>query len=397
MKLFLFFFVWPMLLPAQTFTSFVERLEHLPLSQRTQAVHTFLASQKSIPIIEEDILLHFIWFGKASMVLVNGNLQHWLVPDTLNKIECEDSAFFYKSFIVPSDARLDYKFVVDGKEQLDPINPRMTPSGFGPHSEARMSKFISSPYLMYADSIPHGSIDSALVDNHIPPPLNHYTIAGRIVKIYLPPGYDTLSHLSSVYVHDGFQAIEFAHLPVILDNLIAQKKIPPVVAVFIPPVERLGEYMTDRRDKFAKALCDEIVPFIDKKYKTAKEPKQRAMMGISAGAYFSLYTVLSRLDIFHNVGAQSAAITPGLIALSKKRANENALTPAVKIYLDCGRYDITQKSYASGEDFLELNRAYSNLLSSLHVPHYYKEVNDGHEWANWRERMPEMLIFFFGM
>jgi enterochelin esterase-like enzyme len=377
---------------AETFSQFVQRLETLPPVQRNAAVQKFFLLNHTTPIIEQDSILHFVFYGKAGAVGVNGNLQHWNVPDELIKIDCGDSSFFYRTFIVPPNARLDYKLIVEGIDQLDPRNPMTTPSGFGPHSEIRMPKFISSPYLVHHDSIPHGRVMIAGLNDHILPPLRRYSITGRKIKIYLPPGYDSLSHFPSLYVHDGLEAIDYALIPRIIDNLIAEKRIPPIVAVFIPPVDRNDEYAGNRTNQFVKLVCDNLVPAIDKQYKTERSPLKRAMIGISAGGHIALYTVIDRPDVFQNVGGQSSTITPQLRALTKKRADENTFSLSMKIYLDCGRYDIKWVN----DDFLYLNRKYSDLLSSLRIPHYYREVNDGHEWAAWREHIPEMLIYFFG-
>ncbi|MDP1676232.1 MAG: alpha/beta hydrolase-fold protein [Bacteroidota bacterium] len=379
-------------LSAQTFTQFIQRLQKLSPAQRSGSVKKFFSVHHNTPIIEQDSLLHFVFYGKAGSVGVNGNLQHWNAPDELIKIECSDSAFYYRTFIAPSNARLDYQLVVDGKYQTDPRNPRITPSGFGPHSEVRMPKFVPSPYLIHRDSIPHGTIINAGLNNHILPPLQKYSIGGRNIKIYLPPGYESLSRLPAVYVHDGLEAIDFALMPTIIDNLIAEKRIPPVIAVFIPPVQRGDEYMGIHVDRFVKLISDVLVPAIDKQYKTERSPLKRAMIGISAGGHISLYTVINRPDVFLNVGGQSSAITPQLRALTKQRADENTFSLSMKIYLDCGRYDINN----GFGNFLQMHRNYSDLLSSLRIPHYYREVNDGHEWANWREHIPEMLIYFFG-
>ncbi len=403
-------------LSAQPFTEFVRRLEILLLEKRAVAVEKFFSENRITPIVEQDSLLHFVFYGKTGSVGVNGNLQHWNVPDELIKIECGDSSFFYRTFVVPSNARLDYQMIVDGNYQLDPRNPHHTPSGFGNRSEVRMPKFVSSPYLKFRNDISHGTIDSLRPVMNIPAILSRYlssirryrppeydtlsnlAVAIRPIKIYRPPGYDTLSNLASVYIHDGFEAIDFARVPTIIDNLIAEKKIPPIIAVFIHAVERHDEYVGNKRDQYVKYLSDDLVPLIDRLYKTNRLSFKRAMMGISAGGHISLYAALSRPDIFQNVGAQSSGITPWLTELTKKQSDANRISPQLKIYIDCGRYDIkiVENPMLGNVEFLEMNRRYSSLLSSLHIPHYYKEVNDGHAWENWRERMPEMLIYFFG-
>jgi enterochelin esterase-like enzyme len=397
MRLLLSFLLYVSFMHTQSFTSFIDNLKATPVDQRAQKIEHYLHSQVSFPIIEHDSLVHFVYYGFADSVSVNGNLQHWIAPEPLTKIDCEHFPFFYRSYVVPPDARLDYQFIIDKKYQTDPLNNRTTPSGYGHHSEIRMPKFVQTSEWQVIDSIPHGTIENFRWNTFIPSPLNKYILPGRIVKVYLPHGYDSLSELPAVYVNDGDEMIEFAKLPTIIDNLIASGKIPPLIAVFIPPGNRQNEYLLKQRDRFVKAVCDKLVPAIDKKYKTSRSPLKRAMIGISNGAHISLYTLMSRPDVFYNAGGQSTTITTWLIELSKQRAGEGKLSLPLKLYFDCGRYDIKQTDSDFGFiDFLEMNRRYSALLSSLHVPHYFKEVNDGHEWASWRERMPGMLIYFFG-
>ena len=382
---------------SQSFTSFVSSLERTTEAKRDDAVQRYASKVRSFPVVEHDSLLHFVYYGRAGSVLLNGNLQRWNDPDTMHRIDCGGTSFFYRSYVVPSDARLDYQFMVDGTVQLDPLNSNITPSGFGPHSEVRMPKFVPSAYRVPVDSVPRGTFVEMELYRYLNPPLSRYTIFRREIKVYLPHGYEELSDIPTVYINDGFDAISFADMPTILDNLIAQKKIVPVIAVFIPPVARQFEYLTEGREKFVNVLCNEVVPMIDDNFRTARMPEKRAMMGISNGGHITLYTVLSRPDLFHGAGGQSATISPELQNLTQRQADGNTLPPTMKIYLDCGRYDIQRYNPVWGDiDFLESNRKYSEMLVSLRIPHFFKEVNDGHEWANWRERMPDILIFFFG-
>lgn len=379
-------------LSAQTFELVIDRLEQTPVEQRKKIIEQYLNSKRTSPIIEQDSILHFVLYGEADSVSVNGNLQRWNEPAPLKKIPCGPFSFFYSTFFVPSDARLDYQLIVNGKYMTDPQNPRITPSGFGPHSEVRMPKFVPTPYIYHRQDIQHGSVDSLAPVMDIPSPLNRYIPGRRSIKIYRPAGYDTLSSLPVLYVHDGFEAIDFAYVPAILDNLIADGMIEPVIAVFIPPVDREGEYVGSRKDQFVSYLTDEIVPLIDHLYRTAPIPEKRAMTGISAGGQISLYTVLKRPDIFLNVGGQSSSLPSSLGLLAEQQMRLNRLPSHLKLYVDCGRFDIL----GYGRDFLTEHRFFSEHLSSLRIPHYYKEVNDGHEWASWRERMPEMFMYFFG-
>lgn len=374
----------------QSFDSFIQRLYQAPVEKRIGIVEQYLSTRKSAPIMEDDTLVHFVLYGTANTVLVNGDLQGWRVPDTLHVIDCGRYSFFFRTFPVPSDARLDYMYIVDGREMLDPANPLTTPSGFGRHSDLRMPKSVSSPFLVRRSDIAQGRIEDIPVHPYIVPPLKQYWRGARPLKVYLPPGYDTLTNVPAVYVQDGFEAIKFAFLPTVIDNLIAERIIEPVMAVFIAPVDRGEEQIGFFHEPYKRYICEELVPMIDRQYKTDRSPEKRALIGISSGGYSALSIAFSRMDLFRNVGGQSATITSSLEALVRQKAS--TLPSSVKIYLDCGRYDL--RPYW-GEDFFISNRNFSQLLSSLHIPHYFKEVNDGHQWASWRERMPEMLIYFF--
>ncbi len=397
MRNFIALFFAVSLLSAQTFESVIQRLEQSPVDQRKKIIEQYLNTKQSSPIIEQDSLLHFVLYGAADSVSVVGDLQHWFEPVPLKKIPCGPFAFFHSTFIVPPDARLDYQLIVNGKYITDPQNPRITPSGYGPHSEVQMPKFVPTPYIFHRNDIAHGSVDSLAPLMTIPAPLNRYIAPRRSIKIYRPAGYDTLAGLAAIYVHDGFEAVDYAYVPAILDNLIAEGRIEPVIAVFIPPVDREGEYVGKRKDQFVSYLADEIVPLIDHLYRTDRTPEKRAMTGISAGGQISLYTVLKRPDVFRNVGGQSSSIPLSLNELTRQQVHSNRFPQGLKLYLNCGRFDLIGDHPDFGRyEFLQVHRSYSDLLSSLRIPHYYKEVNDGHEWASWRERMPEMFIYFFG-
>ncbi len=376
---------------SQSFESFIRRLLLSPAERRSGVVEQYLSAQRSAPIVENDTLVHFVLYGTANTVLVNGDLQRWLEPDTLYVINCGRYSLFYRTFSLPSDARLDYIYSIDGREMLDPANPLATPSGFGPHSELRMPKFVSSPFLAYRSTIAHGRIEDVTVNPHVVSPLKQYWRGMRPLKVYLPPGYDTLTNLPVVYVQDGFEAIKFAFLPTVIDNLIAEQIIEPVIAVFIAPLDRGEEQIGFFHDPYKRYICEELVPMIDTKYKTGRSPERRALIGISSGGYSALSIAFSRMDLFRNVGGQSSTITTSLEELVRQKAS--SFPSSMKIYLNCGRYDLRPNWR---EDFLISNRNFSQLLSSLHVPHYFKEVIDGHQWASWRERMPGMLIYFFG-
>lgn len=383
-------------LAAQPFSVLLRQLEQLPPERREALLVPYLQKMKTSPIIENDTLIHFVLYGRADSVSVIGALQHWAEPAPLAKVPMGTYSFFHRTETAPADARLDYQLVADGRYITDPQNPRITPSGFGPHSEVRMPKFVPSPYLARRDSVPAGRVMPLSLLTGVPPLLARYYVASRPMKAYLPPGYDGLTGLPVVYIVDGFEAAEWASLPTVLDNLIHEGRITPVIALFIPPSARHVEYIGARTEAFAKVLAELIVPAVDRTFRTDPSPSSRAVMGISSGGHFALYAALRRPELFGGAAGQSSTITPRLRELTRRQAAANALPAGLKLYIDVGRFDLIGEYEEGWLDFLALNRQYSALLSSLRIPHFYREVNDGHDWANWRERMPDIFIHFFG-
>jgi enterochelin esterase-like enzyme len=63
--------------------------------------------------------------------------------------------------------------------------------------------------------------------------------------------------------------------------------------------------------------------------------------------------------------------------------------------MDVGTYDLDYPG--ADESFLSANREFGAELTKHGIKHIYREVNDGHEWANWRERTEDILKMFFGV
>jgi enterochelin esterase-like enzyme len=371
------------------FSEFLQELERTAVRDRAPLVTSFLAT-RSTPIVEHDTLLHFVWFGVADSVMVNGTLQSsWRSPVRLRKIACGDSlkspGLFYRTFIVPSDARIEYKFIVNNEYQLDARNRRVTPPGDFLNSEVAMPAFHMSPLHASVPGVPRGHVDTLVFASANP------SIKARHVLVYVPPGYDKLKDLPTIYVHDGMTAIRYSYYPTIIENMIARGLLPPIIAVFVPGVDRDEEYKSGKLRAYIGAVSDELVPMVDRMYRTAHAPESRAVAGISDGGHLALMTGFIRPDLFRCVAGQSSTIGPSLRTYLRLRQKYDPLPASMKIWTDCGTYDIVQEEY----NFPELNRTLSQELTRYGVPHRYLEVHEGHDWSSWRERLPAILRFFF--
>jgi enterochelin esterase-like enzyme len=196
-------------------------------------------------------------------------------------------------------------------------------------------------------------------------------------------------------VVDGFEAMDYMSYPVVLDNLIADGKIGPVIAIFIPPVDRYGEFMGQPYKAFMNAICDELVPLIDRKFRTSPTPAKRGITGISAGGYFALQTILLRHDVFHCGAGQSPTLPDDFQQSFRKFLKSKEKRPPLRVYFDVGRFDLIM-----GKDdnmtFLKAAGFLHRDMQKAGIEHAFNVYNDGHEWANWRERTDDILIYFWG-
>ncbi|MFM8178934.1 MAG: alpha/beta hydrolase, partial [Candidatus Kapaibacterium sp.] len=209
------------------------------------------------------------------------------------------------------------------------------------------------------------------------------TIAKRTVRVYLPPGFDLSSaRFPVVLFHDGLDYWNLGSVGTILDNLIADKKIMPLIAVFVPAQERVPEYRTTKREAYMSFICDTVVGWLRKKYPVIESPAYRAVVGASDGGHCALYQGVMRPDVFGKIGAQSSNVTS--LITDRLKADPKLTTD---FHLDIGMYDIPQ--------LIPLVRNLRSLLDARGYGYAYKEVNEGHSWGNWRARVGAILMRFF--
>ncbi len=379
----------PLLAEGDRFGDVLERIQSLPPDVRGAEVDRFLAGRRT-PFVELDTLLTFVWYGRADSVLMSGSLQEgWGQPVLMKKMRCgsgpDSPSLFYLTYTVPRDARLEYKFIVDGEWVIDPRNVRTTPNGDFNNSQAVMPGFVPSRWPVFRDDVPHGTLDTLDFDPHDP------EIHSRRVTVYLPPGFGQKDTLPFLIALDGEAALRYMFFPNILDNMLFEGQLPPIVAVFVPPAERNEEYMDLKQADFIDALADELVPLITRRYHAALSPSERGIAGISNGGHAALMAGLARNDVFGLCAGQSSTMSGALDQVAGLRARYAPLPDSFRLYLECGRYDIVSGPY----DFPVLNRAFSRRLTACDIRHVYREQAGGHDWPSWRETLPDLLRYFF--
>ena len=359
----------------QSFNGFLSRLNALPESARQAVADSFMHAGHPLPFTENDTIVHFVYNSPAQSVALAGDATGWNPDKYFTRVAgCN---FRYFSTAYENDARLDYKLVTDSTNWiLDPANPNTSPGGYGPNSELRMPSYAVPPEISYYSSIPHGTLKDTTF---------HSAKLGnsRAVRVYLPPGYSSGSQSYPVVLfHDGLDYISLSNATNILDYLIAQHQMAPVIAVFVPPVDRSAEYAGARIDLFTAFIITELMPVIDKRYRTSKDPAKRAMAGASDGGNISLYIGMKHPEQFGKIAAQSSDV---ITAISTTFSTGPKL--ALDLYIDIGTYDIAI--------LIPMVHNLRDILQARGYAFQYKEWHEGHSWGNWKGHLKHPLTRFF--
>jgi len=129
----------------------------------------------------------------------------------------------------------------------------------------------------------------------------------RPIQIYLPPGYgQTKAKYQVAYLLDGND--HFIHASGIVQILAQTGLAPQIILIGIPNTKDRAHDLTPQidtasvqfptgggADSFLKFLTDELVPFVDKTYRT--EP-YKILIGHSFGGLFAVHTLLTKPDAF---------------------------------------------------------------------------------------------------
>ncbi|MFH0881983.1 MAG: alpha/beta hydrolase-fold protein [bacterium] len=359
------------------FHRFLKRAETLsdgPKRELVAELFTLIeeSPKYSVPITEETTAV-FLYTGDAQHVRIAGDWNEWEPIDTLVHLKGTD--LFYGEIAFPDRARLDYKLVVDGVWILDPRNPRTITGGYGPNSELAMPEYVQPVAIQ-----PHPDLKNR---GHVEPFTFTSEMDGstRNVQVYLPSAYaagDT-AHYPTLYVHDGSEYIGLASMVNTLDYCIAKGVCRPLIVVFVDPVDRDKEYWLD--DKFMELFVGEIVPMIDRRYRTIDSPESRGVMGSSLGGLTAIYFAYSHPEIFGVAAGQSSALWIDNQFIIDVIEND----PPSSV-----RYDLEWGSF-EGDDVVMLNQRLVEVLEEKENPLTWRELPEGHSWGHWRGTIDDLL------
>lgn len=208
-------------------------------------------------------------------------------------------------------------------------------------------------------------------------------------RVYLPEAYDQTLHYPVMFLSDGQNYLAKGKLDSVLDHLISSQQINPVVAVFLDPRDP-DDLETNRRQQqflcnvdFLKFYVDELIPTIEKNYEVINTREGRTIAGVSFGGTNGACFGLFGYEYFSGIAMQSPANHP--IPRMLPTWAEVPKMP-LKLFLSTGTPD----------DNTEDNRAFHAVLREKGYDMKYIEVDEGHNWDNWRLLLDDILIYYYG-
>jgi enterochelin esterase-like enzyme len=317
--------------------------------------------------------------AKATEVTLNGQWPNGRAPMT------RDTNGVWSVTVGPVEPGVwEYSFQVDGLTVIDPGNPAIKPM-----REPRTSILHLAgdpPRLTDFQDVPHG-----VVRQHA----YRSKSLGRLreLAVYTPPGYDQQPDVRfpTLCLQHGSgdnQATWTVHGRAhwILDNLLAQGRVQPMVVVMMDGHAAVGTGgLTNNTAAFERDLLEDVMPFVEANYRVKPDARSRAIVGLSMGGGQSLTIGLNHQDRFAWVGGFSAS-APGSNAVAGALSDSDGTNQKLKLlWIAIGK-----------DDFLrQRNEEFVALLKEKNIRHEWHLTEGSHSWPLWRDYLGEIAPMLF--
>lgn len=281
----------------------------------------------------------------------------------------------------------EYFFNVDGLRTIDPSGAMPKPQ-----RQVNTSLILVPGSLLDVRQVPHGELHT----------LSYHSSAlntERQLYVWTPPGMEKMTKpLPVVYFWHGFgdsglSAVVQGRIPQIMDNLLAEKKIVPMLVVMpdtetdapgiVPedyvPAERRKVFYPRNAEAADREFMQDIIPLISQRYHVREDAEGRALAGLSQGGYQALVSGMSHLNQFRWLASFSGVTTETVPnqAVSAQLAQPQQVNQQLKNFT----LAIGERDSVTGADIAGLKKQLEQ--QGIHFDYdAYPQL--GHEMAVWR-------------
>lgn len=354
---------------------------------------TIVVAQQPLAIVSPDVQFD----GKVTFHLLDPNakdvkLQLEGEPKPLDMTR-DDSGVWSLTFGPLAPQIYGYIFIADGVLLMDPNNPVIKPNLIQPENMVHVSG--TSPTLWEVAEVPHGVVHHHLYKSKLVGDQRDYFV-------YTPPGFDPRARMKYPVLYllhgysdgaDGWTAVGKANI--ILDNLIAQGKVKPMIVVMpfgygTPQMLKQkwehNEFRLQNYQRFAPTLLDEVMPMVESAYPISAKAADRAIAGLSMGGAESLLVGLNHLDKFSQIGAFSSGELDATYPASFPGLGTRQSQGIRLLWVSCGIADSTH---------IDHKRELKAWLKSQNIPFTDIETPGAHTWMVWRDNLINFVQLLF--
>ncbi len=349
---------------------------------------------------------------RAQEVILEGN---WPGGKGLKMTKNEAGVWTYTTDPLKAESWV-YTYTIDGVTAIDPASTALVRDTTHYQSTFQVpgpdSEFIKT------SRVPHGTM------NEIWYPSSALKTDRRMI-VYTPPGYErSNTRYPVMYLFHGgggdeTQWVILGDTNVIMDNLIAGGKIKPMIVVMPnanwtsvaaldiggaaapagPPAAAGGAPAGGGQnyDRAEQEIVNDIIPFVEKTYRTLTGRENRVIAGLSMGGGIAINVGLKRLDTFANVAEFSAGIFGGVGAGTYGQFDLEKVSPGFLkdpaatnkklkvLYFSCGTEDPR----------MPFQTKFTDELKSKGIKLTFKGFPGEHEWRVWRYSLADVAPMLF--
>ncbi len=393
---------------------------------RSSAVASFWAevAKAGTPLIERtdererQALVTFLWREtEPTRAVYLSEAVSWYPADRRMLTRIERTDIWHLTWWATDTLRATYGFSVVSESETGDVEFRRLESRPDPlnryveYTNVKPDDLTSILVMPNAAPLPYGARREGIARGDLHEETFASAILGneRPVWVYTPPGYSPAgADYPYVVIFDGEK---YNNAPNVLDALIADGEIPPMMAILVHQIGIRNQELPCNPD-FSRAIATELIPWIRERWHISDDPAKAALNGCSFGGLCAAYTALKHHDVFGNAFMQSGScwyhpsLSLSTTGAPSPTVGVSAAIPTiigeymasrrvpVRVYQECGDVENGPPPAKLWQVFG--NRWLRDILELKGYDSHYVEFNGGHDDAWWRGTFADGIRWIFG-
>lgn len=286
---------------------------------------------------------------------------------------------------------------IDGAEILTPY----LPIGYGYSRPCNYIELPDADELFYTrQDVPQGRVSIEYFRSSV-------TNEWERCLVYTPYGYDSSdTQYPVLFLQHGHGENEIGwcttgKLPVILDNLIAEKKCKPFAVVMncgMVQVRRDGRRLVDFR-AFDELLLNDVIPFVESRYRVGGSREMRALAGLSMGSLQTSISGFTHPELFSSLGIFSGFLHDWIQAseldMVDRAPSDDSHLKFLEELQDKDVFQVFFRAIGDEDPFLEYFEKDNEIVEKSGISEVRKIYKGTHDWNTWRKCIRDFAQLIF--